>query len=111
MKQNLYDQLDFCQDYQKLLLSDESENDIIEQPAFRGCLPSLKGLRVLDLGCGGGQFAKNARRTPLAAASDFRGKKTYVYYFQDAEDFEMNEQKPGGVIRAFLQGHYVSVSI
>lgn len=58
MKQNLYDQLDFYQDYQKLRLSGQSENDIIEQPAFRGCLPSLKGLRVLDLGCGGGQFAR-----------------------------------------------------
>lgn len=58
MKQNLYDQLDFYQDYQKLRLSGQSENDLIEQPAFRGCLPSLKELRVLDLGCGGGQFAK-----------------------------------------------------
>jgi SAM-dependent methyltransferase len=58
MKQNLYDQQLFFHDYQSLRLSGVSENDIIEQPALRGCLPPLEGLRILDLGCGGGQFAR-----------------------------------------------------
>lgn len=58
MKQNLYDLPDFYRHYQSIRLSDVSENEIIEQPAMRGCLPPLAGLRVLDLGCGGGQFAR-----------------------------------------------------
>ncbi|WP_232695693.1 class I SAM-dependent methyltransferase [Brevibacillus daliensis] len=58
MKQNLFDNPDFFRDFQHNRLSGESENDLIEQPALRSCLPPLKGLKVLDLGCGGGQFAR-----------------------------------------------------
>lgn len=58
MKQNIYDVDEFYNYYQNIRLSKESENEIIEQPSLRGCLPPLEGLRILDLGCGGGQFAR-----------------------------------------------------
>ena len=58
MRQNVYDQQDVFENFQNNRLSGRSENDLIEQPAIRGCLPPLTGKSVLDLGCGGGQLVK-----------------------------------------------------
>jgi SAM-dependent methyltransferase len=54
---NFYDDPEFFASYQEARLSGVSENDLVEQPALRACLPPLDGLHVLDLGCGGGQLA------------------------------------------------------
>lgn len=36
-------------------------NQVLEQPALHRLLPPLNGLRVLDIGCGAGDFARHAR--------------------------------------------------
>jgi ubiquinone/menaquinone biosynthesis C-methylase UbiE len=44
-------------------------NEVLEQPALRSMLPeSLEGMRILDLGCGFGDFARKARREGARAA-------------------------------------------
>ena len=56
MKQNIYDNPDFFKGYMDLRSSEKGFNAAVEEPAIRSLLPSLKGLRILDLGCGFGKF-------------------------------------------------------
>lgn len=60
--QNIYDDPTFFAGYERLRRTGSGLNDILEQPALWSMLPqSLDGLRVLDLGCGFGDFARKAR--------------------------------------------------
>lgn len=54
MKQNVYDQKEFYEKYRELRQNLHNHNELIEQPALKSLLPDLKGLDVLDLGCGNG---------------------------------------------------------
>lgn len=66
--QNIYDKEAFFQGYRHLRETGAGLNDILEQPALLGMLPKrMDGLRVLDIGCGFGTFARRARE--LGAAS------------------------------------------
>lgn len=66
--QNIYDKEAFFHGYRRLRETGMGLNDVLEQPALLGMLPKrLDGLRVLDLGCGFGIFARRARE--LGAAS------------------------------------------
>ena len=58
MKQNIYDNQVFFEQYTALRDSGITANDFVEQPAIKSLITSLKGKTVLDLGCGGGSFAK-----------------------------------------------------
>ena len=61
--QNIYDDPKFFEGYERLRQSRTGLNEVLEQPALRSVLPaSLAGMRVLDLGCGFGDFAREARR-------------------------------------------------
>lgn len=60
--QNIYDDPDFFAGYQELRRTESGINAALEQPAFRRLLPPLAGLRILDLGCGFGHFARYARQ-------------------------------------------------
>ena len=53
-KQNIYDDETFFNSYRKLRENPASANELFEKPAFFALLPDLKGMRVLDLGCGFG---------------------------------------------------------
>jgi len=55
--QNLYDNPKFFNAYRSLRESKISYNDFIEQPAMKKLLPEIKGLHVVDLGCGFGDLA------------------------------------------------------
>lgn len=44
MKQNIYDQEDFCNAYLKLRENGSSINESVEQPTMRSLLPDLEGL-------------------------------------------------------------------
>ena len=60
--QNIYDDPKFFEGYSKLPRSESGLRAVYEWPAFQRLLPgSLHGLRVLDLGCGLGYFAREAR--------------------------------------------------
>lgn len=59
MQQNIYDNQEFFTMYTSLRETRITYNDFIEQPAIKRLLPSLEGLRVLDLGCGFGELANH----------------------------------------------------
>jgi SAM-dependent methyltransferase len=60
-EQNIYDDPDFFTGYAQLPRSRHGLGVVFEWPAFQRLLPSLRGKRVLDLGCGLGYFAREAR--------------------------------------------------
>lgn len=60
--QNIYDDPKFFEGYRRLPRSEAGLRAAYEWPAFQRLLPpSLQGLRILDLGCGFGYFAREAR--------------------------------------------------
>jgi SAM-dependent methyltransferase len=56
--QNIYDNPTFFAGYSQLRRSLEGLDGAPEWPALRALLPDLRGLRVLDLGCGFGWFCR-----------------------------------------------------
>ena len=66
MTQNIYDNEEFYAGYSRLSRSVEGLDGAAEWPALRALLPELRGLRVLDLGCGFGWFSRWARAAGAA---------------------------------------------
>lgn len=62
MTQNIYDNQKFFEKYQRLPRSLNGLPGAPEWPALRALLPTMGGLRVLDLGCGFGWFSRWARQ-------------------------------------------------
>ncbi|NLS17853.1 class I SAM-dependent methyltransferase [Rhizobium sp. P40RR-XXII] len=69
MPQNIYNEPIFFEGYKKLRLNDTGINGALEVPALRAALPDLAGLRVLDMGCGFGDFARYARSCGAASVT------------------------------------------
>ena len=67
MTQNIYDRPDFFLGYSQLGRSVEGLAGAAEWPALRALLPDLRGLRVVDLGCGFGWFCRWAREQGAAS--------------------------------------------
>ncbi len=63
----LYDDETFFTGYSGMIRSKEGLDGAAEWPAMRALLPPLGGLRVLDLGCGFGWFARWARAEGAAS--------------------------------------------
>jgi SAM-dependent methyltransferase len=61
MAQNIYDRSDFFDAYSRLRRSVEGLDGAAEWPAMRALLPDLRGLEIVDLGCGYGWFCRWAR--------------------------------------------------
>jgi ubiquinone/menaquinone biosynthesis C-methylase UbiE len=66
MTQNIYDDEEFFTVYSRLARSVDGLNGAPEWPALRARLPNLRGLKVLDLGCGFGWFCRWARENRAA---------------------------------------------
>lgn len=67
MTQNIYDDPAFFEGYSRLNRSVQGLDGAPEWPALRALLPDLRGLRVLDLGCGYGWFCRWAAQQGAAA--------------------------------------------
>ena len=67
MTQNIYDNPEFFEGYSRLSRSVEGLDGAAEWPALKALLPELRGLRVVDLGCGFGWFCRWARQQGAAA--------------------------------------------
>jgi SAM-dependent methyltransferase len=67
MTQNIYDNPEFFDGYSRLSRSVEGLDGAAEWPALKALLPGLRGLRVVDLGCGFGWFCRWARHQGAAA--------------------------------------------
>ena len=61
MTQNIYDNPEFFEGYSRLPRSIEGLEGAAEWPALRALLPDMRGLRIVDLGCGYGWFCRWAR--------------------------------------------------
>lgn len=61
MTQNIYDNAEFFARYSELPRSKKGLDGAPEWPALRAMLPNMRGLRVVDLGCGFGWFCRWAR--------------------------------------------------
>src|SRR6476620_3340257 len=68
MTQNIYDDSEFFEGYSRLRRSVEGLDGAPEWPALRALLPQMRGLAVLDLGCGFGWFCRWAREAGAARA-------------------------------------------
>jgi SAM-dependent methyltransferase len=68
MTQNIYDDEQFFEGYSRLPRSVEGLDGAPEWPALRARLPDLRGVDVLDLGCGFGWFCRWARQHGAAHA-------------------------------------------
>ena len=66
MAQNIYDDPTFFEGYRQFRRSREGLDGAPEWPVLRSMLPAMDGLRVLDLGCGFGAFARWAREAGVA---------------------------------------------
>jgi SAM-dependent methyltransferase len=66
MTQNIYDDPEFFAGYSRLGRSVEGLEGAAEWPALEALLPELRGLRVVDLGCGFGWFCRWARQQGAA---------------------------------------------
>ena len=66
-KQNIYDNDDFFDNFQNSRNKDVNFNDCIETPILFAMLPDLHGKKILDIGCGMGQHAKQYSK--MGAAS------------------------------------------
>jgi SAM-dependent methyltransferase len=66
MTQNIYDDPEFFAGYNRMGRSVEGLAGEAEWPALRALLPDLRGLRVVDLGCGFGWFCRFAREQGAA---------------------------------------------
>lgn len=67
MTQNIYDNPEFFAGYSQLGRSVEGLDGAAEWPALRAMLPDMRGLRVVDLGCGFGWFCRWAREQGAAS--------------------------------------------
>lgn len=65
--QNVYDDPQFYAGYAELRRSGSGLNEVLEHPALDRLLPPLQGSRILDLGCGFGDFARTARARGAAS--------------------------------------------
>ena len=66
MAQNVYDDPEFFAGYSTLGRSREGLAGAAEWPAMQALLPAMRGLRVVDLGCGFGWFCRWARERGAA---------------------------------------------
>lgn len=67
MTQNIYDNPAFFEGYSQLGRSVHGLAGAAEWPALRAMLPDLRGLRVVDLGCGYGWFCRHASEQGAAS--------------------------------------------
>ena len=66
-KQNIYDNEAFFENFQSSRSNDVNFNDCIETPILFSMLPDLHGKKILDIGCGMGQHAR--QYSDMGAAS------------------------------------------
>jgi SAM-dependent methyltransferase len=120
MTQNIYDDEAFFAGYSQLRRSVEGLDGAAEWPALRAMLPDMRGLKVLDLGCGFGWFCRWARdhgaaevrgidvsqrMLERAAASTHDAAINYI-----REDLELLELPPASfdLVYSSLAFHYIA---
>lgn len=120
MTQNIYDNPEFFAGYSQLGRSVEGLDGAAEWPALRALLPPMRGLRVLDLGCGFGWFCRWAAEQGAARVLGIdvsenmldRARQTtrhdvVTYRRADAETLALPEA-PFDLVYSSLTLHYIA---
>lgn len=120
MAQNVYDDPDFFAAYAQFSRSQHGLEGAPEWPSVRALLPDLKGIRVIDLGCGYGWFCRYAREQGatevtgydlsermLARAQSLTSEGTIRYLRADLEELTL---APGSadLVYSSLAVHYLA---
>lgn len=118
--QNIYDDPKFFEGYSRLPRSESGLGAVYEWPAFQRLLPaSLQGLRILDLGCGFGYFAREARARGarqvtgvdlserMLAAARAATRDDAILYVQAALEDYTPEADAFDLVASSLALHYV----
>jgi SAM-dependent methyltransferase len=118
--QNIYDDPQFYRGYSQLRRSADGLDGAPEWPALRALLPDLRGLNVVDLGCGYGWFCRWAEEQGaarvlgldvsvkmLAQAGLMTSVAGITYERADLENFELPETS-FDVAYSSLVLHYIS---
>lgn len=84
--QNIYDNSVFFKSYEEMRAKDINANKVIEQPIFASMLPPLKGRRVLDLGCGAGEFCRFAKNEGASFVMGIDCSKNMLNVAKNSED-------------------------
>ncbi len=119
MKQNIYDDLDFFENYGKMPRSIDGLNSAGEWHVLQNMLPDFQDKNVLDLGCGYGwhciyakeQGAKNVIGIDLSQKMIDKAKEnskdlSIEYYQMPVEDIEF-ENEQFDIIFSSLTFHYI----
>jgi len=119
MTQNIYDNAEFFERYSQLPRSVDGLDGAPEWPTLRALLPDVRGLRVLDLGCGFGWFCRWARdqgatdvlgidvsEKMLARAKSETADASITYLKADMEHLELSPASLD-LIYSSLALHYV----
>jgi SAM-dependent methyltransferase len=119
MTQNIYDDPQFYEGYSQLRRSVEGLEGAPEWPALRALLPDLRGLKVVDLGCGYGWFCRWAQeqgavrvlgldvsQKMLAQAKALTPVTGIIYERADLQCFELPEAS-FDVAYSSLALHYI----
>ncbi len=119
MAQNIYDRPDFFEAYSQLGRSIHGLEGAPEWPNLQAMLPDMRGLRVVDLGCGFGWFCRWARKAGassvlgidlsekmLARARTDTADLAVKYEISDLEDLSLSEAS-FDIAYSSLALHYV----
>jgi SAM-dependent methyltransferase len=119
--QNIYDDPAFFAGYVQIPRSVEGLDAIYEWPAFQRLLPaSLRGLRILDLGCGLGYFAREARARGaksvrgvdiserMLADARARGEDPGISYVQSSLEALEPDAEAFDLVVSMLALHYIA---
>src|SRR5438105_1113425 len=119
MTQNIYDNPEFFEGYSRLGRSVEGLDGAAEWPALRAMVPDLRGLKVVDLGCGFGWFCRWAREQGaaqvlgldvsekmLARAKAATSDAGITYAITDMELLDLPEASIG-LVYSSLALHYI----
>lgn len=119
MKQNIYDNPEFFDQYMALRESGLNYNEFVEQPAIKSLITSLQDKIVLDVGCGTGNFAKycvekgakqvigvDISEKMIARAKSENYHDCIEYICMPIEDFQLADQQFDLIVSS-LAIHYI----
>jgi ubiquinone/menaquinone biosynthesis C-methylase UbiE len=119
MKQNIYDNPVFFENYKDLRDNDKGLNGAVELPALRQLINTVENSTVLDLGCGLGHqiqyllehkakeiIGVDISENMIAEAKKRIRSKKVLFFCQAIEDFKI-EKETFDIILSSMTLHYI----
>ena len=119
LKQNIYDNVEFYQNYVNMRETSTGLNDVLEIPAFRALLPDLTDKTILDLGCGYGESSQwyadrgskhvigvDISENMISTAKQLHSNTSIEYLHMPIEDIDFPDNQFDMVLSS-LAFHYI----